>query len=131
MRNILPVRSYLVIITLTCLALSPFAWGQKDAGSIVGTVTDPSGAVVAKAKVVVADLDRGTKFETTTNDSGEYFAGPLRIGRYNVTVEHPGFKKAVSVPINLDVQQRIAVNVALPLGESSETVEVTGAAPLL
>jgi hypothetical protein len=131
MRKPASFRLYAALFTFACLTFSTLAWGQKDAGSIVGTVTDPSGAVVAKAKVVVADLDRGTKFETVTNDSGEYVAGPLRIGRYNVTVEHPGFKKAVSTPVNLDVQQRIAVNVSLPVGETSESVEVTGAAPLL
>jgi hypothetical protein len=105
--------------------------GAKDAGSIVGTVKDPTGAIVAKAKVTVTDVDRGTHLETETNDSGEYVASPLRVGHYTVSVEHPGFKKAVTVPVSLDVQQRIALDVTLQVGQISESVEVTGSAPLL
>jgi hypothetical protein len=118
------------ILTL-CLTLSISASAQKDTGSIVGTVKDQTGAVVANAKVTVADTERGIIFNATTNDSGEYVASPLRVGSYTVTVEHPGFKKAVSVPVNLDVQQRIAVNVTLQIGRLTEAIEVTGAAPLL
>jgi hypothetical protein len=118
-------------VLILAVAFSTTGWAQKDAGSIVGTVKDPSGAVVANAKVTVTDVDRGSNFEATTNDSGEYVAGPLRVGRYTVTVEHSGFKKAISAPVNLDVQQRIAVNVTLQIGQITEAVEVTGAAPLL
>ena len=61
---------------LGCLIFSGAAWAQKDAGSIVGTVKDQTGAIVAHAKVTVSDVERGTHLETTTNDSGEY--GPAR-----------------------------------------------------
>jgi hypothetical protein len=111
--------------------LSVVAAAQKDSGSIVGTVKDPSGAFVEKARVTVTDADRGGSFHTVTNRSGEYLASPLRIGRYIVTVEQPGFKKAVSQPVQVDVQQRIALDVTLQVGQTSESVEVTGAAPLL
>src|SRR6185436_2850479 len=84
---------------------------QKDTGSIAGTVKDTSGALVAGAKVTVVDVDRGLAF--TTTDVGEYVAGPLRVGNYTVTVEQTGFKKAVSVPVALDVQQRVVVNVTM------------------
>ena len=120
-----------VCLAILCVALSLPAWAQKDAGGIVGTVKDATGAVLAKAKVTVADVDRGTHLETETNDSGEYVASPLRVGRYTVTVEHSGFKRAVTVPVSLDVQQRIALDVTLQVGQISESVEVTGAAPLL
>jgi hypothetical protein len=120
-----------LFLAVTCVLFPFTAWAQKDAGGIVGTVKDPSGAIVAKAKVTVADVDRGTHLETVTNESGEYVASPLRVGHYTVTVEHPGFKKAVTVPVSLDVQQRIALDVTLQVGQISESVEVTGAAPLL
>src|ERR1700680_1773963 len=74
-------------------------WGQKDTGSIAGTVKDSTGALVVGAKVAVIDVDRGLTLNTATNDLGEYVAGPLRVGNYTVTVEQPGFKKAVSVPV--------------------------------
>src|SRR6266481_7917541 len=118
-------------LAVLCTVFSVAAWGQKDAGSIVGTVKDQTGAIVAKAKVTVSDVERGTNLQTTTNDSGEYVASPLRVGRYTVTVEHPGFKRAVTVPVSLDVQQRIALDVTLQVGQISESIEVTGAAPLL
>jgi hypothetical protein len=104
---------------------------NKDAGSIVGTVRDQTGAIVAGAEVTVSDSERGIRLETKTNDSGEYVASPLRVGRYTVTVEHPGFKRAVTPPVDLDVQQRIALNIALQVGQISESIEVTAATPLL
>ena len=108
MPNFATSRSSLFLalfLAVTCVLLPFTAWAQKDAGGIVGTVKDPSGAIVAKAKVTVADVDRGTHLETVTNESGEYVASPLRVGHYTVTVEHPGFKKAVTVPVSLDVNK--------------------------
>jgi len=100
-------------------------------GSIVGTVRDSSGAVVPGAKVTVTDTDRGTTFETTTNSTGEYVANPLRIGRYNVTVEKQGFRKQVVGPIEVNVQSRPEVNVALHVGQVAEAVTVTSESPQL
>src|SRR5690242_6003676 len=131
MRRAINFSSRLLLILLACLSLTAGLWAQKDTGTIAGTVTDPSGAVLAGAKVLVTDVDRGGAFTTTTNQSGEYVASPLKIGRYTVTVEHSGFKRAVSQPVTLDVQQRAVVNVKLQLGQATESVEVTGSAPLL
>ena len=125
------MNSRVLLVFVIALALSVLSFAQKDTGSIVGTVKDQTGALVANAKVTVTDVERGPALTTTTNDAGEYVASPLRIGRYTVMVQHPGFKQAVSVPVNLDVQQRIAINVTLQVGQISEAVEVTGAAPLL
>jgi carboxypeptidase family protein/TonB-dependent receptor-like protein len=122
---------FTLLILATVVALCATVCAQKDTGSIVGTINDPSGAVVSGAKVTVTDLDRGNTFETTSNASGEYVASPLRIGRYTVKVEHSGFKKAVSSVVTLDVQQRVAVNIKLELGSIAQTVEVTTVAPLL
>ena len=118
------------ILVVVCIVFAAPAWAQKDTGSIVGTVKDQTGAVVAGAKVTVTDVERGITFDTTTNQSGDYVASNLRVGRYTVTVEHPGFKKAVSVPVSLDVQQRIPVNVTLEVGAITEAVEVTGVGKL-
>jgi len=131
MSSIASFRVPALFLALVCMVFSASAWAQKDTGSIVGTVTDQTGAIVANAKVTVSDVERGIHLQATTNESGQYVASPLRVGRYTVTVEHPGFKKAVSVPVDLDVQQRIAVDISLQVGQISESVEVTGAAPLL
>ena len=106
-------------------------WAQKDTGSIVGTVKDPSGAVVPNANVTVTDVEHGQTFNTTTNAEGEFVASPLRVGRYTVTVERAGFKRAVSVPVGLDVQQRVAINIVLQVGQISESVVVSSTTPLL
>jgi outer membrane receptor protein involved in Fe transport len=113
------------------LLFSALSWGQKDTGSIVGTVKDQSGAVIADARVTVTDAERGTSLQTRTNMTGEYAAGPLHIGSYNVTVEKQGFKKAIVGPIVLDVQARPAVNVTLQVGQVAETIVVTSQGPQL
>ena len=92
---------------------------------------DSTGAVVADASVTVADVEHGTSFHTTTNASGEYVAGPLRIGQYTVTVEKAGFKKAVAGPVPLNVQDRLPVDVTLQVGTISETMTVTTMTPQL
>ncbi len=115
----------LCIGTIAVVLVGGTAFAQKDMGSILGTVRDTSGAVVQGAKVTVTDTDRGTTFETTTNATGEYAANPLRIGRYNVTVEKQGFRKQVVGPIEVNVQARAEVNIALHVGQIAETITVT------
>jgi hypothetical protein len=119
------------LFLLLAIGFAKPLWAQKDAGTIVGTVRDPSGAVVQGAKVAIEDVDRGVQMTLSTNEQGEYVASPLHIGRYKVTVEKAGFKKAVSEVVQLDVQGRIAINIALQVGQQTEEVLVTGAAPLL
>ena len=118
-------------ISLLSLVLAMPAFAQKDTGSIVGTVRDGTGAVVVDAAVEVTDIERGQTFKATTSDSGEYVAGPLHVGRYRVTVSKSGFKKAVSETVDINVQDRVAVNVTLQVGQISEEMVVSGAAPLL
>src|ERR1035437_646144 len=119
------------LFLLAAIGFATPLWAQKDAGAIVGLVRDASGAVVQGAKVTVEDVDRGVQMTLSTSDAGEYVASPLHIGRYNVTVEKTGFKKAVSEVVELDVQGRVAINMALEVGQISEQMVVTGAAPLL
>ncbi len=119
------------LATIAVVLAGGTAFAQKDMGSILGTVRDTSGAVVQGAKVTVTDADRGTTFETTTNMTGEYAANPLRIGRYNVTVEKQGFRKQVVGPIEVNVQARAEVNIALHVGQIAETVTVTSEGPQL
>jgi Carboxypeptidase regulatory-like domain/TonB dependent receptor len=131
MLNLASFRFPVLLLAVVCVFCPAPGWAQKDAGSIVGTVKDQTGATVPNAKVTATDVERGIHLETTTNDSGDYVAGPLRVGRYTITVEHAGFKKSITPAVDLDVQQRIALNVTLQVGQISESIEVTGAAPLL
>jgi hypothetical protein len=115
-----------------CLALAFLpAMAQTTTGSIVGSVTDNSGAVVPGAAIVVLNTDTGSTNKTATDSSGNYVVTPLPVGHYSVTVEAKGFKKSVSGGITLNMQDRIGVNVVLELGQLTETVEVAAAAPAL
>jgi len=117
----------MVAIPLAIAAAS----AQTTTGSIVGTVTDTSGAVVGNATVTVTNVDTGITNKTITSSAGDYVVTPLAVGHYSVTVEAPGFKKSVNGGITLNVQDRIGVNVVLEVGQVTETVEVVGAAPAL
>jgi hypothetical protein len=115
-----------------CLALAFLpAMAQTTTGSIVGTVTDKTGAVVPGAAVTVTNTDTGGANRTLTDSSGNYVVTTLPVGHYSVAVEATGFKKSVSAGITLNLQDRIGVNVVLELGQITETVEVQGAAPAL
>src|SRR6202050_3495488 len=115
-------RGFLAALLLLLLLFAGSARAQKDTGNIVGVVTDTGGGVVPGAKVGVRDVDRGTEFETTTSGNGEYVAGPLKVGRYTVTVEKANFKTAVAGPGQLHVQGGIEADVKLETGQISQKV---------
>jgi hypothetical protein len=104
---------------------------QQVFGSIIGTVTDPSGSAVANAKVTIQDITKGTSFEVTTNDAGQYSRGQLIPDVYKVTIEAAGFQKVVSTEMTVSVDQATQYNASLQVGDVTQTVEVTAAAPLL
>jgi Carboxypeptidase regulatory-like domain len=114
-----------IVLLSAFLSLGTIPWAQKDAASIVGTVQDPSAAVVPKAEVRVMDGDRGTTFATSTGGSVDYVASPLKIGHYTVTVRKKDFKTAVIGPLELQVGQRRELNVKLEIGEVAESVHVS------
>lgn len=102
----------------------------QDAG-LVGTVTDPSGAVVPGAEVSVKNVNTGVIRRATTDDRGRYTISPLAIGRYTLTVEHFGFRAVTVNDIILTIGQIGSTDVVMQLGQVSETVEVVDKTPLL
>ncbi|MGH9667876.1 MAG: carboxypeptidase-like regulatory domain-containing protein, partial [Bryobacteraceae bacterium] len=126
--SMLRVRFALTIALLCC---APFSWAQQGKGTIVGAVTDASGAAVSDARVVITNTDTNVSVTAQTGASGNYTSPPLIVGNYQVSVEHAGFKKAVRTGISLQVDQHAAVNLQLELGTVGESVEVTAAAPLV
>jgi hypothetical protein len=92
--------------------------------TIVGTVTDPSGAAVSNAKVTLTNLDTNISKNLTTNDSGQYVAVDIHIGHYNVKVEMSGFKSAERKDLTLQVGDRARADFQLAVGGSAETVTV-------
>jgi len=99
-------------------------------GDISGTVTDPSGAVIAAAKIELKSLERGEKQTTTSNSSGAYRFSLLKPGRYSVTVEQASFRNEER-QVTVAVGQVTAANFTLEVGAASTTLEVTAAAPVI
>lgn len=117
-----------------CLAASAHvrsAFAQQVFGSIVGNVTDSSGAVIPQAAVTIRETTKGVVFTTKTNASGFYEQNQLISGSYVVTVEAPNFKKAISEPLTVQSDNVSRFNVQLTPGTTEETVVLANATPLL
>ncbi len=119
--------SLLAILTV----LAPSAWSQEVTASIVGTITDQSGAAVAGASVKANSVDRGTSYSAVSNDAGLYRISELPAGSYTLTVGKTGFATVSRDAFVLTVNQVARIDLALKVGQVSETMEVTGAAPVL
>lgn len=104
---------------------------QEITAVINGVVTDPSGAAISGAKVTARDLERGSTFPTSTDGSGFYNLPRLPVGRYEIRVSNPGFQAAIKSEVILQLNQSAKIDFALQVGDVSQTVEVTGSAPIL
>ena len=113
------------------LAVSGSALAQADRGAIVGTVRDPTGAVVPGASVIVTNKATDVALTTVTNNAGEYQALGLLPGDYTVRVTAAGFQTAIETDIAIHVQSRVEVNITLKVGSAQQQVTVTAAEPLL
>jgi hypothetical protein len=112
----------LVFVLLAAAGVS----AQTFRGTILGTVTDPSGAVIAGAKVTVKNLGTGLERTTETSADGSYSLPELPIGTYTVTVTQSGFQTFVATGVNVDVATERRVDAPLKPGEVSTKVEVSG-----
>jgi len=100
--------------------------GQELAATLTGTVTDPSGAVVAGANIVVHSQETGLDVRSvTTSDTGSFNITNLPAGRYTVTVKISGFQTYVANDVILNVAEKHTLDVKLVTGKASETIEVT------
>lgn len=124
------MRLAIVLLAGLLGTLQPL-WGQEVTANIVGTITDPSGAPIKGAAVSATDVDRGTAWKAESNDAGEYSLLRLPIGSYTVKVSAQGFSSVSHAPFTLVLNQTARVDTQLRMGKISETVEVTGAAPVL
>jgi len=107
------------------------SWAQSFTGSIRGTITDPTKAAVAGAKVTATDADRNVEYPTVADSSGRYSFPTLPSATYTVTVEAPGFRKNSRPAFRLEVQQQVTLDMELTVGEVTATVEVSASAPLI
>src|SRR6266480_1178919 len=118
-------------ITLLALVCACAAFAQRDLATLVGTVSDPSGGIIANAKVTISETGTGQVYTLATGSTGEFVRPALKPSTYSVTVNAPGFRTAEQKDILLKAGERTAVNFTLIIGEVGQTVEVTAAAALL
>src|SRR5690348_8085672 len=123
------VQSLLLVALVSFGLIS--AQAQVDTGTIVGTVTDQSGAVISGAKVTLTNLGTNAALSTTTAADGSYKFSPVKIGNYKVDISYQGFQSATQRNVVVNVGSDSLANFQLRPGSVTETVEVTGTAPVL
>jgi hypothetical protein len=125
-------RTVATFSVMALLAIANFSIGRANAqvsgATLSGTVSDPSGAVIAGAQITIANRQTGVSRAVTTDASGLYSAPNLLPGTYDVTVGATGFSTTKQTDIALAVGAQATLNVTMKLGESTQTVEVTGGA---
>jgi hypothetical protein len=124
LRQVLYVSLALFFVGI--LSAAVLAQTTISTGSIQGTVTDPSGAVVSGAKISISNKATGRVINTTSTSAGAYTSGALTPGDYTLRVEAPGFKTS-QIPVTVEVGVTAPGNVKLQVGESSQIVQVQGA----
>ena len=121
---------YLFLLLLICTILtlmfaSSTAWAQATTGSIIGTVTDPSGAVVPSGNVTATNTQTGITYKGQTDQSGNYVIHALPPGVYKVQVDKSGFESAAVQDATLVIDQRLLLNFQLKVGAAETAVTVT------
>jgi hypothetical protein len=126
----MPCRNILAA-SMLWVAIAATGWSQDARGTILGKVSDPSGALIPGAQVVVTNTAMGTKTTVTTNAEGYYLAPLLMPGTYQVEAAANGFKKAVRKDVEVRINDRLDISFTLEIGASDQTVTVSAEAPLL
>src|SRR2546426_4592505 len=130
--SILTIRLWAVFVVALLAVCASSRTQAQTAGTITGTVTDPTGAVVPSAKVTITNTGTGTVARTLqTNGSGAYVAEALPVGTYQVAIEASGFQRAVRDGVALNVADRLGINFVLRLGTVGNSIVVTAAAPVI
>ena len=115
----------LVLSPIACTVLHSSAFAQTVTGAVRGTVTDPSGAIVSGAKITITNTATNVSVTVTSDSAGVYSQRNLQIGQYKLVVESAGFSNATFGPFSLEIDQTAKIDVALTVGGSNTTVEVT------
>jgi outer membrane receptor for ferrienterochelin and colicin len=121
-------RLQFCLAVFAVLALTFSALAQVQNGQFTGTVSDPTGAAIANAKVTVTNPATDLNLSTTTNSSGNYTVKEVPIGVYKITVEAPGFKTVSNAGVTANAGTIAHVDFKMLIGKASEVIEVTGEA---
>src|SRR2546422_128971 len=121
----------LSLLLAVCLVAVPAAFAQTDRGTITGTVSDATGAVIPGATIEAKNVGTGAIYTAGSSETGNFTLPQLPAGTYEVSVLLPGFKKFVRPGIAVQVAQVVRIDAALEVGANTESVTVEAAAPLL
>src|SRR5437773_10653345 len=130
-RWIVSLAGFACMCALVIHLVSANAAAQMNAGTILGAVTDPTGAAIADAQVTVTNVGTTISKKTTTDATGNYVVPYLIPGIYEVSAEKEGFKKITRSGITIQVDQKARVDLGLQLGAVTDRIEVTGEATLV
>jgi len=131
-RTILSKSGFAGLFLFAAIAIAaPAGFAQSTGGRIRGTVTDSTGGTITASKVTIVNQANGLQRETDTGANGEYNFLEVPVGSYEMQLNQPGFKRYVRKGVVVDLNQVVSVDIVLQVGGSTETVEVTGAAPLV
>ena len=119
------------IILVTVIAVCTGAFAQQDQGNITGTITDSTGAVIPGASITAREISTNVTLRSSSNESGVYVVGPLKIGTYELSVESDGFKRSVRAGVEIHAGDRIGLDFELEVGDLVEVVTVEGTTPVL
>jgi hypothetical protein len=125
------IVSLSMVAFATLVVAAPFAGAQSTGGRIRGSVVDPSGGAVSAATVTLINEATSSTRVVQSGDNGEYIFIEVPVGTYEIDVTQAGFKRFVRKDIVLNLNEVLSVDIALQLGGSTETVEVTGAPPVV
>ena len=118
------LRSMLLVLAASSLWIATPGWSQATTGSIVGTVTDPTHAVLPQAEITVTNGSTGVASSTTSDASGHYEFLSLPAGTYTETVAHSGFEKTTLSGVSLSLYQQLTQNIVLKVGTEAQNVTV-------
>ena len=124
-------KTALLSVFTFIILLTSNLWAQAIFATLTGVVTDPSGALVANAKITLRDAASGSARDSVTDGSGYFTFASVPVGTYIVTVESPGFQTSKIEGIALGGGEKRNINVSLVVGNTNQTVEVVGAADVI
>lgn len=125
LRSRKPLLSSALLFPFGLLCHATQSQAQTDQGSVVGTITDTSGAIIPGAQVEVVEIGTGLRLLRTSSDTGVYTLSPLKIGTYQIRFSAPGFAPELRSGVEVHAQERLGLNVQLKVGAETTTVTVT------
>src|ERR1035438_181897 len=119
------------VVSLLTLLIPVALFAQEFRGTISGSVTDPTGAAIASAKMTVTEEHTGTRIPTGSDGAGQYAATFLLPGDYDIAVASPGFKESLRKGVHVGAGDHPVIDVKLAVGDVDRSVEVTADAAMV